>query len=113
MAGRLAGELLNRELFLSTNELIYCEPLAVGPDGTIYVGNNDFRLHAFNPDGTHKWKYKTKGEIPGSPVIAPDGTIYAYADFKYHAIKDFSPLAGSSWPTMGGNNSRSDRISDY
>jgi hypothetical protein len=57
----------------------------------IYVGGHSGTIHAVNPDGT----------------------IFTYADFKYHAIKGSSPLAGSSWPTMGGSNSGSGRISDY
>lgn len=27
---------------------------AIGADGTIYVGSDDNRLHAINPDGTQK-----------------------------------------------------------
>jgi len=68
--------------------------------------------------GQTKWERKITDKIlelgtKAPPAIAPDGTIYVYADFKYHAIKGSSPLARSSWPTMGGNNSRSGRISDY
>ena len=100
---------------------------AIGADGTIYFGSFNGIFYAIRDDGnaaTELWRYENKsGPYPwapsiyqewwSSPAIGADGTIYAYADFKYHAIKGSSPLAKSSWATMGGNNSRSGPISDY
>jgi len=61
---------------------------AIGTDGTIYIGNNNHRLYAINPDGTLKWSYKTKGAIRSSPAVGPDGTIYVGSyDKKLYAIK--------------------------
>ena len=52
----------------------------VGSDGTIYVNAHDPVLYAFNPDGTLKWSYVASDcctmDIPSSPAIARDGTIY-------------------------------------
>lgn len=51
---------------------------ALGPDGTIYIGTSDFRLRAFNPNGTTKWTYPSSGSldgpIRGAPIIGPDPT---------------------------------------
>ncbi|MGP1346813.1 MAG: outer membrane protein assembly factor BamB family protein [Phycisphaerales bacterium] len=57
-------------------------PIAVGGDGTIYVGTNPLgqtvRLEAFNPDGTHKWTFTIDHALTwqAGPSIGPDGKIY-------------------------------------
>lgn len=48
----------------------------VGSDGTIYIGSNDYRLYAFEPNGTVKWYYETGDEIRSTPAIGCDGSIY-------------------------------------
>ena len=48
----------------------------IGTDGTIYVGSNDKKLYAVNPDGSMKWSFTTQGAITSSPAIGTDGTIY-------------------------------------
>ncbi len=41
---------------------------------TVYIGNNDYKLYAFDTEtGQIKWTYFTTGQIFQSPVI---GTIY-------------------------------------
>ena len=52
----------------------------LGPDGTIYVSDFDFRVLAVHPDGTLKWSVNTFGEVWGSPALALDGTIYVGID---------------------------------
>ena len=55
-------------------------PVAVGADGTIYVGENiDGLIIAFNPDGSNKWTFDSELDDPvsGAIAIAADGTIYA------------------------------------
>ena len=42
----------------------------MAPDGTIYVGSQDYYLYALNPDGTKKWSYET-----GAAVWSPPPTI--------------------------------------
>ncbi len=49
---------------------------AVGPNGTIYVGDTEGYLCAVNPDGKLKWRYKTGGAIVDSPALSKDGTVY-------------------------------------
>ena len=43
----------------------------VGPDGTVYVGSDDNRLYALNPDGSEKWQFSTGGAVLSSPTINP------------------------------------------
>lgn len=48
---------------------------AIGPDGTIYIGDNG--LYAFTPTGVLKWKrLGYTGFSSASPVVTSDGTIY-------------------------------------
>ncbi|GEM_PF-6518967 len=54
--------------------------LALGEDGTIYVGAADSAMYAINPNGTLRWKFHTGGEVWSTPAIAKDGTIYVGAD---------------------------------
>ena len=48
---------------------------AIGADGTIYVGSEDNKLYAINPNGTLKWSFTTGNAIFSSPAIGADGTI--------------------------------------
>lgn len=53
--------------------------LAVGTDGTIYLGDTGGHLHALYPNGTEKWqRYLAHGrqKSVSAPVVGPDGTIY-------------------------------------
>ncbi len=60
---------------LQTGGIVYSSP-AIGSDGTIYVGSDDARLYALNPDGSLKWSYPTGGSVSSSPAVREDGTIY-------------------------------------
>lgn len=102
-------------------------PPAVGADGTIYIGEyyiatdigsdsgvvpHDYYLYAVDKTGKSLWKYNTDGQAAGSPLIAPDGTLYVWSKtylfkpvYKLHAIKTESMgLASSSWPCPGHDN---------
>lgn len=58
--------------------------LAIGSDGTIYVGTSDYYLYAFNPDGTVKWQYDLGGPVNlDGPTIGNDGTIYINGYYGY------------------------------
>ncbi|ENQ3081150.1 PQQ-like beta-propeller repeat protein [Bacillus cereus] len=45
-------------------------------DGTIYVGNQNGKLYAFNKDGSIKWIKDGMGSMDASPIMGEDGTIY-------------------------------------
>ncbi len=78
---------------------------AIGSDGTIYVGSDDYNLYAINPDGSQKWAFQTGGHVSSFPAISSDGTIYVGSyDDKLYAINGSSlGLAQSSWPMFHKN----------
>ena len=49
----------------------------VGPDGTIYTGNEDW-IKAFNPDGSLKWTFvqNPRAFVFQDVAVGPDGNIY-------------------------------------
>ena len=66
---------------------------AIDSSGIIYVGSEDCKLYAINPDGTLKWTYQTEGGIYSSPAIGNDGTIYVGSrDHNLYAIKSDGTL---------------------
>jgi outer membrane protein assembly factor BamB len=78
----------------TTGGNIYSSP-TIDSDGTIYIGSNDKKLYAINPDGTEKWNLSTNLYITSSPAIGLDGTIYVGSeDGKLYAI---NPDATEKW----------------
>ena len=68
---------------------------AIGADGTIYMGSNDNKLHAVNPDRTPNWTYTTGDHVSSTPAIGADGTIYVGSnDGKLYA---FNPDGTQEW----------------
>jgi eukaryotic-like serine/threonine-protein kinase len=60
---------------------------AIGADGTVYVGSDDNKLYAINPDGSLKWTYITGDYVRSSPAIGANGTVYVGSyDGKLYAI---------------------------
>lgn len=50
----------------------------MGPGGTLYAGNDDFRMYAINPQiGKQVWALKGTDQIWSAAAFAPDGTITA------------------------------------
>jgi len=49
----------------------------IGPDGTIYTGNEDW-IKAFNPDGSLKWTFtqNPRAFVTQDIAVGPDGNIY-------------------------------------
>ncbi|MFQ6129866.1 MAG: PQQ-binding-like beta-propeller repeat protein [Candidatus Hadarchaeaceae archaeon] len=86
---------------------------AVGADGTIYMGSDDNRLYALNPDGMLKWFYQTDGVIRSSPAIGANGTIYVTSGEVYgrlYALDEngtlkwtFENVFGYSSPAIGSD----------
>jgi len=82
----------------------------VGADGTIYMGSDDNRLYALNPDGTLKWFYQTDDQIRSSPAVGTNGTIYItsgelgrlYALHENGTLRwTFDNVCGYSSPAIG------------
>jgi outer membrane protein assembly factor BamB len=75
-------------------------PPLVGADGTIYVGSDDAKMYAVNPDGTLQWDYLTDGPIWSGATIANDGTLYVgtQGSYLYALFTSSLGLYESSWP---------------
>ena len=56
----------------ATGGVIFSSP-AIASDGTVYVGSNDNKLHAFNSDGSAKWTFTTGNWVDSTPAIGADG----------------------------------------
>jgi len=70
-----------------TGDKIKTSP-ALDSNGVIYVGSDDTKLYAINPDGSKKWEFETGNKILSSPAIDSDGIIYAGSnDMKLYAIE--------------------------
>jgi len=73
---------------------------AVGPEGTIYAGDFNGRLHAIAPDGKAQWHFQTGNEIKSSPALGEDGTIYFGArDRWFYAL---TPAGKLQWKFATG-----------
>lgn len=71
-----------------TGDEVDCSP-AIGPDGTVYIGSDDFSLYAIDPEtGKEIWRFTTGDRIRSSPAVGPNGTIYIGSlDNRLYAIK--------------------------
>lgn len=97
-APRLASGQVLKWAFL-TGGAVNSSP-AIGDDGTIYVGSNDKKVYAINPDGTTNWVFATGGAVVSSPVIGADGTIYVGSlDYHLYAINPDGSLLWA-YPTF-------------
>jgi outer membrane protein assembly factor BamB len=54
---------------------IFSSP-AIGIDGTVYFGDENYYINALWPNGTLRWRYKTGNVVYSSPAIGDDGTVY-------------------------------------
>ena len=76
----------------SVGGVIFSSP-AIASDGTVYVGSNDNKLHAFNSDGSTKWTFTTGNWVDSTPSIGSDGTVHVGSwDNKLYAL---NPTDGS------------------
>ncbi|ODS39673.1 MAG: hypothetical protein A7315_02965 [Candidatus Altiarchaeales archaeon WOR_SM1_79] len=84
----------------TTGSRVFSSP-AIGIDGTIYVGSDDYKVYAINPDGTKKWNFTTGGQVGSSPAIDSECTIYVGSDdTKLYAI---NPDGTEKWSFTTGN----------
>ena len=59
----------------------------IGSDGIIYVGSENGKFYALNPDGSQKWAYDAGSVIYRStPALSQDGTIYFGAGYYLYAL---------------------------
>ena len=82
-------------------KLIY-NPLAIGPDGTIYVLTHHGPLYAIDSDGDLKWtrnvEYVYGGGTYGGVAIGPNGVIYAsYEDSPYGSLYAYDQDGVEIW----------------
>ena len=81
---------------------------ALSVDGTVYVGSDDGKLYAINPDGTQRWTFTTGQMISSSPAICADGTVYVGSlDSKLYAI---NPNGTQRWTFTTGNSINSSPV---
>jgi hypothetical protein len=101
--GSLRAEDGDKKWEFQTGGAVYSSP-AIGPQGTIYVGSDDWNLYAVNSTTGAakggKWPFQTAGEVSSSPTIGFGGTIYVGSeDTKLYAIESSSiQLADLAWP---------------
>ncbi|MEK9632302.1 MAG: PQQ-binding-like beta-propeller repeat protein, partial [Opitutae bacterium] len=92
-----------------TGANIYSTP-ALGSDGVLYVGSDDFTFYALDSKtGKEKWSLKTEGKVDSSPLVGLDGTVYFGSwDGKVYALRGSSkgPAKGL-WPQFRNVSSRS------
>ncbi|MBL9200636.1 MAG: S8 family serine peptidase [Opitutaceae bacterium] len=69
---------INDSLWTGVTAGIVTNAPTVGPDGTVYVGSRDGRLHAFNTDGQRPWPALDLQAAmdTSAAALAPDGTLY-------------------------------------
>ena len=91
-------------------QFFHPQAIAVGLDGSVYVGNND-RIQKFTADGVFVFSGGSYGTDPGqffeiaSIALAPDGTIYT-VDIENDDVQRFDSSLGfiSHWGSHGSQN---------
>lgn len=86
-------------------ELTYPRPVAVAPDGSVWVGDKTGRVQHFTPDGKLLLEFRMPEYANGKPVgmsVGPDGNLYV-ADTHYHRVIVFDPQGKElrRWGTFG------------
>ncbi len=85
---------------------IYNNRIAIGGDGTIFIGDTRFHFYAINPDGTEKWTYDGQndlgipagGQFRFEPTIGLTGNIYTvYERYPNYYVLSFTPEGKPNW----------------
>lgn len=76
--------------------------LAIGPDGTIffsvYDGNGGVNIVAVSAASALKWsRFALYGDQPSSPVVGPDGTVYACSTPPGASLVALAPNGDVKW----------------
>ena len=58
----------------------------IGPNGTIYIGSEDYSFYAVLPDGNQAWMFPTGGAIHSSPALGTDTVYFGDQDAKFYAV---------------------------
>jgi len=83
----------------TTGDQVQSSP-AIGADGTVYIGSNDHKLYAIDPDGKQKWTFTAGSAVKSSPAIA-NGAIYVGSDdYNLYAI---NPDGSGKWSFATGS----------
>jgi|GEM_PF-1492334 len=119
--GRMSGVLSLHAFDFDGNELWSYDEAPVnsfpvtGADGTIYIGADDNRLLALNPNGTLKWEYQIAPagiERSFKPsAIGADGTLYAI-DGEYVYAFGNEPPPEAEWTHTFTGASGDDMVTD-
>jgi outer membrane protein assembly factor BamB len=60
-----------------TDNWMYDGAAAIGPDGTVYRGDNAGQFYAFTSTGSEKWQYNSgTGQITSMPALSGNGMVY-------------------------------------
>lgn len=91
----LRGPRSARELWrYDVGARITAQPV-VAPDGTLYVGAHDERLHAVAPDGTARWTAPAHARIWSAALVLDDGAVVVGSDAD--ALFAFTPDGETRW----------------
>ncbi len=71
--------------------------IALGPDGTIYLGGGDTTLRAFDTQGNPKWTIKLQAITVAVAVNQKYGTIYASSYFTTGSLYAINPNSTIAW----------------
>ena len=73
--------------------------LAIGVDGTIYVGAGYSNLWALKPTGEVRWKAPSRNLVRCAPAVGSDGAIYAGSDDSW--LLALKPTGALMWSYRG------------
>ena len=83
---------------------------AIGVDGTIYFGSDDWHLYAVHPNGSNYWSFTAGGAVASAPALASDESVYfgALDGWLYAVQADAGSALGKlRWRFQTGNAIRS------
>lgn len=79
--------LRDREAFTPSTIYWWEGNVAVGPDGNVYAGNDDFRLYSLTPGGELRWSVCTGLHIWGTPAFFGDMVFVTSFDLHVYAYR--------------------------
>ncbi len=77
----------NRRYFTTSTIYWWEGNVAIGPDGHLYAGNDDFRLYSLTRDGQVRWSVVTGLQIWGCPAFCGDCVIAVSFDGNAYAFR--------------------------